>query len=129
MIKVEIYPERTTRGDSFSFMLEFFEEVPGTPPLPPTEVPFDLSVYDQIIMDVRETDENSPLIFNKKLSTGGIVIEGEGNNKLAINVTSEESERFGSGIYYYDVRFLVGTRVKTLLHSNIIVSSNITSLE
>jgi hypothetical protein len=128
MITAKLYPEKITRGDTFSFLLSFFEEVPGTPPAPPTEVAFDLSVYDEIILNVRETDQYSPLVFEKKLSTGGIIVQGTGSNELAINVTTAESQRFGSGIYYYDVRFIVGNSVKTLLQSSISVTSNISAL-
>jgi len=132
------------RGDSDTQMLEFFEVINDI------EVPFALTVYTDIIMDVRENPyEKAKKVFTLSLGDG-IDVTGVDDNELMITISSERSELFGGKayqlpantcvttfgikqdvcaepmLYFRDIRFKIGDDVKTRLNGRYLVEHNIT---
>lgn len=126
------------RGDYFTESFAFYEDEEETTPI-------DLTVYDEIYMDIRvEPKESSKRILRLSLGNG-ISITGDDNEILMIEIESDNSELFSSsfyqfnnstgtlaqrtvsGIYYRDIRFIINDVVFTMLSGKIKIISNITN--
>ncbi len=130
---------KIVRGDSTSRVLRFMVKNDQG-----VLIPFDLSVFDKIIADVRKgITENEPLIFSLSTPNEGLEIvpwpsdESESESEsselvydtLLINFDSDKTILFKTaGKYYADFRFLIETQVITQLHVIIEVTYNITKL-
>lgn len=126
------------RGDYYVESFAFYEDEEETTPI-------DLTVYDEIYMDIRvEPKESSKRILRLSLGNG-ISITGDNNEILMIEIESDNSELFSSsfyqlnmstgtlaqrtasGIYYRDIRFIINDVVFTMLNGKIKIISNITN--
>lgn len=127
------------KGDYYIESFAFYEDEEET-------VPVDLTVYDEIYMDIRiQPKESSKRILRLSLGNG-ISITGDNNNILTIEIESDNSrlfnssfyqlnvstgtlvQRAASGIYYRDIRFIINDVVFTMLNGKIKIISNITSI-
>lgn len=135
------------KGDSFTEALTFNTIVNGN------QVPMDLTVFTNIIMDIR----NNPIESAEKFVTvslgNGISITGQNNNILVITLTSEQTNKlvtphkqFESNqlnktntlnvlsnkpneyFYFRDIRFIIGSDVSTRLNGRYKIINNITKL-
>ena len=113
------------------------------------EAPYDLTIYDDIIMDVRDNPyEDANLVFSLSLGNG-ITIGGDDNELLIIEISSENSEKFitdytqfsknptklytltqnvnlSKPVYFFrDIRFIIDGKVVTNLNGKYKVINNI----
>jgi len=103
------------RGDEFVLVLSFLEG----------ETTYPLSTYTNIVSDFRERQsESSNLIASCEIGDGILIDE----NTLTLTLTSDESKAFDEGIYYYDLRFLIGDVVETHLYGQIEITQNTTAI-
>jgi len=104
--------------------------------------PFDLSVYDDIIMDVRRKGkEESNIVFTLSLGDG-LTIDGDDDNILVIGIDHINSNKFDADysqftntvtslqpkFYYRDIRFVLNGTVSTLLKGTYKVKHNVTAI-
>lgn len=123
MEELETYAIR--RGDNLYLVLTF--EEPGEGEAPATA--FDLSVYDNIICEFREGPaQHTPLVHRATLADADIVISGAGNNIMVIELPANTTNEFGPGTYHYDIRFVLGDQVESLLGGIVNVTSNISEI-
>lgn len=113
------------------------------------ETPYDLTVYNNIIMDVRDNPyESANLVFSISLGNG-ITIGGDNNELLIIEISSDNSEKFVTDytqfnknpsklytlsknvdlnmpVYFFrDIRFIIDDKVVTTLNGKYKVINNI----
>ncbi len=134
------------RGDSYTEMLTFeYTEIVLDDEDNEFEVdfPYDLTVYEDIVMDVRrKAKEDSDLMFTLSLSSG-LTIDGDYNNKLLIHISNENSNNFvadysqfpipataipSTRVYYRDIRFVLDGNVSTLLKGTYKITHNVTAV-
>lgn len=90
------------------------------------DVPYDLSIYDNIIMDIRYGISNeSRLLYSLSLENGAITINGDDNNIIIFRIEKEYTKDFATGIFFRDIKFIKGDDVKTLLKGKIEIRKNI----
>jgi tRNA threonylcarbamoyladenosine modification (KEOPS) complex Pcc1 subunit len=108
------------KGDTFTELF-IFTDASGTP--------YDLTIYDDIAMDIRRTpNERGDAVASLKLNDG-ITIDGSVGNRLVIRVSAEDTNGMRSGIHYRDVRVVLGDSVNTILSGQLVVYDNITKIE
>lgn len=110
------------RGDNAYIVLRFAQAGETT------TTPYPLTVYSEIMMDIREDYESSPLIVRKSLTLGTIQIDGVNNDTLNIELTSADTKNFYGGKYRLDIRFFVGNTVRTHLKGIVYVTENTTAI-
>jgi len=124
MIPASLTTKKIIRGDTFSELLVF-----NTIDASAVETPIDLTIYDDIVMDLRKgISRRAPLIESFSIGNN-ILITGDDNNELSILYPAETTDQMGAGNYYRDIRFVTGNEVKTYLYGIISVNENITEIE
>lgn len=113
------------------------------------ETPYDLTVYNNIVMDVRDNPyEDANLVFSISLGNG-ITIGGDNNELLIIEISSDNSEKFITAYtqfnknpsklytlsknvdlnmptyFFRDIRFIIDDKVVTTLNGKYKVINNI----
>lgn len=131
------------RGDYRAESIEFQDDL---------EAPYDLTIYDDIIMDVRDNPyEGANLVFSLSLGNG-ITVGGDDNELLIIEISSENSEKFvtdynqfdknpsrtytltnnvnlNKPVYFFrDIRFFIDGKVVTNLNGKYKVINNISKI-
>lgn len=130
--------ESFVKGDTFTEPLVFTEIIDDV------ETPFDLTIYSDIRMDVRNKPYESATRFLSLSLGNGISISGDDNNILIISLTAEDTELLatnhnqlassgtytlsGDRYYYRDIRFIIGDEVATKLNGRYKVINNITDI-
>lgn len=125
------------RGDDFTELLTF-EYVDND-----VNLPFDLTVYDDIIMDVRRKGkEDADIMFTLSLGNG-LTVGGDDDNELTIYIDHTNSNKFIAdysnftttyGVptpvkyHYRDIRFVTGGIVTTLLKGTYKIKHNVTRI-
>lgn len=105
-----------TKGDTFFEVYTFTDD---------NDQPIDLTVYDDIKMDIRRgLNERSALIYSASLDNGEIIIIDI--NTLSIEIPKTETVNWRGGDYHRDVRFFYGATIQTFLAGHIKVRENIT---
>jgi len=133
------------RGDDFTETLTFeytdiVEDNQGVEH--EVDLPYDLTIYDNIVMDVRrKSKEDSDVVLTLELGSGLTVTN---TNKLIIHIDHNNSNNFGgdyyqftspitalqsSKYYYRDIRFVKDNVVTTLLKGTYKVKHNITKID
>jgi hypothetical protein len=132
------------RGDTLHESMNFYRIVDDE------RVPFDLTQYDDIIMDIRDNPFESAAKFIGVSLGKGISITGDNNETLVIQLSSKETEKLstihnqlapnstntlntlqkpGKQEYFYfrDIRFIIADEVVTKLNGRYKVINNISN--
>ncbi len=108
-----------------SFIFEYSE--PASDSGADVVLPLDLSQYDNIRLDVRNTEsEDGDLIFRLDMADeGGVLIGGDNNEVLILDFESPKMELFPSdGEYYYDIMLIAGESTPIIAYGKINVKLN-----
>lgn len=108
------------------------------------DLPYDLTIYDNIVMDVRrKSKEDSDIVMTLELGSG-LTVTGIDNNILIVHIDHNNSNNFTGDYYqfsspvtglqqtkyyYRDIRFVQDNVVTTLLKGTYKVKHNITKLD
>jgi len=136
--------EELIKGDTKSEVMYFYTLV---------NTPFDLTVYSDIRLDVRNNPYESAARFISLSLGNGISIGGDDNNVLIIELSKNDTNKlitnhnqFSSNpfnktstsqsstirrleyFYFRDIRFIIGDSVSTKLNGRYKVINNITSI-
>lgn len=122
MIPATLSTKTIIRGDTFSELLVFYTLVDET------ETPIDLTIYDNIKMELRRGTNRRTMLIGTFTIGDGLTIGGDNNNELVINYPTTITDELSTGKYYRDIRFVSGSDVQTLLEGVIIVTENITEI-
>ena len=95
--KKEQYHIHTKIGQTLTLAMEFYEDEAET-------IPWDLSIYDDIQMQVRKKAGSDPVLF-ASLDTGEFIISGAGDNILTL-VLEIVGVDLLPGVYKYDYDFI-----------------------
>lgn len=94
-------------------------------------VPYDLSVFTSIRMDVRDKPYSKGRLIASLSLGSGLTIIGDNSNILKVEISAEQSLNFTKDknkAYYYDIVFIDASGTTTLLRGIYEVISNITIL-
>jgi hypothetical protein len=139
--------EDLIKGDTFNESMEFYTLIDDV------NTPFDLTVYSDIRMDVRDNPYESANRFISLSLGNGISIGGDDNNVLIIELSEEDTDKLVTNynqfatnpsnktstlqtsgykkleyFYFRDIRFVIGASVSTKLNGRYKVTNNITSI-
>ncbi len=139
--------EDLIKGDSFNESIEFYTLIDDV------NTPFDLTVYSDIRMDVRDNPYESANRFISLSLGNGISIGGDDNNVLIIELSEKDTDKLVTNynqfatnpsnktstlqtsgykkleyFYFRDIRFIIGGSVSTKLNGRYKVTNNITSI-
>lgn len=92
------------------------------------DFPFDLSIYEDIRMDIRYGISPNSKLLHSLGFLSGITYNGDDNNILIMEIPSEITKDFESGLFYIDFRFIENGQVYTLLKGKIQIRKNITNI-
>jgi hypothetical protein len=130
------------RGTTVQEVLEFNSSITDPDTNVTTVEPIDLTLYDEIVMEVRTTPMyDSELVIRLSLGDGLSIVEGS-NNKLSIFIDKDKSSLFkpqyprittattkiSDKYYYRDFMFRLGDIVTSDIKGRYQVVSNITEL-
>jgi hypothetical protein len=139
--------EDLIKGDTFNEAIEFYTLIDDV------NEPFDLTVYSDIRMDVRDNPYESANRFISLNLGKGISIGGEDNNILIIELSKDDTDKLVTNynqfatnpsnkastlqtsgykkleyFYFRDIRFVLGDAVDTKLNGRYRVINNITDV-
>lgn len=89
------------------------------------DIPYDLSIYDDIVMDIRFGISNESRLLASLSLGNGITIDGLNNNILLFNIDSDITKDFSTGVFYRDIRFIENGKVQTFLKGKVEIRKNI----
>ncbi len=147
MLNIGTLPDRElVRGDTFTLTLTFNKNIDGV------ITPIDLTVYDDIKIEVRNNPNRDADKFITVSLNDGVVVSGNDNNTLIITMSKDQTDtlvtntnqfvpnnstyttptlqsrriRQEFSYYFMDIRFVIGQVVSTKLNGRLIVINNIT---
>ena len=92
------------------------------------EVPYDLTVFDEIRMQAKVFQSYEADALVTWTLGDGLSIEGNGNEVLEIDLTFDKTKRLKGGQQYvFDIRFLQGGELDTLLEGTIESNESVTT--
>ncbi len=113
---VKIQDVRISEGDNLSFSIALFKDYKK-------KVLFDLSIYDNILLQVRtRSDSEGDLILGADLGNG-VEIDAVTDNIILIDAGNFEEK---AGRYYYDIKLLKNGKIETPCYGMIEVINKVT---
>jgi len=92
------------------------------------EVPYDLTVFDEIRMQAKFFQSYEAEALVTWTLGDGLSIEGDGNEVLEVDLTFEKTKPLtGDQEYVFDIRFLQGGELDTLLEGTIKSNESVTT--
>jgi len=120
MDKIGVLNFKLIRGNNKIYNLAFFETLPDG-----TDVPIDLTTYDEIKMEVKTKKTiDSPIIITYTVGSG-LTISGDDNNILSVDF-DRNFINTNSIQYYYDILFEKDLIFQTLIGGVINITSIVT---
>jgi len=90
------------------------------------ETPVDFNTYDDVIQEVR-TDTDNTLVLTRSITSGGITIDGQLDNRLHFHYPSTIDLK--AGVYVHDIFFILnGNKEALLKRSRFTINQNVTEV-
>jgi hypothetical protein len=121
-------------GDTYEFVLIGFKQLDSQG----SEVPIDLTIYDEIKMSIRQRNERGPKVATlsttgstisgsgSSITGSGFRIEGDNDDELRGRITSEQTKGFRQGLYIFDIQFRRGDTIQTWFKDTINAEQEVT---